>query len=64
MANFLSQQKEWMNSTEADRENTIESIYKRLGQMKPQEEKPDLSKADNLVTDTSGKIYGKTTAEE
>lgn len=64
VANFLSQQKEWMNSTEADRENTIESIYKRLGQMKPQEEKPDLSKADNLVTDTSGKIYGKTTAEE
>lgn len=64
VANFLSQQKEWMNSTEADRENTIESIYKRLGQMKPQEEKPDLSKADNLVTDTSNTLYGKTTADE
>lgn len=61
VANFLSQQKEWMNSTEADRENTIESIYKRLGQMQP---KQDLSKADNLVTDTSGEIFGKTTAEE
>jgi hypothetical protein len=64
VANFLSQQKEWMNSTEADRENTIESIYKRLGQMQPQEEKPDLSKADTLVTDTSNTLYGKTTAEE
>lgn len=64
VANFLSQQKEWMNSTEADRENTIESIYKRLGQMKPQEEKPDLSKADTLVTDTSNTLYGKTTADE
>jgi hypothetical protein len=53
-----------MNSTEADRENTIESIYKRLGQMQPQEEKPDLSKADTLVTDTSNTLYGKTTAEE
>ena len=68
VAYFLWQQKWWMNSSEADRGNTIEAIYKRLGAIAEQnpkeEEKPDLSKADNLVQDTSGKIYWKTTAEE
>ena len=63
VANFLSQQNEWMNSTEADRMNTIESVWKRLWQIKP-EEKPDLSKAEDIVQDTSGKLYGKVTAEE
>lgn len=29
--NFLSKQKNWNNSTEADRYNTIESVWKRLG---------------------------------
>lgn len=61
VANFLSQQNEWMNSTEADRMNTIESVWKRLWQIKPE---PDLSKAEDIVQDTSGKIYWKTTAEE
>lgn len=68
VANFLWQQNEWNNSTEADRMNTIESVWKRLGEIKPeeekQEEKPDLSKAEDIVKDTSGKLYGKTTAEE
>ena len=64
VANFLSQQNEWMNSTEADRMNTIESVWKRLWQIKPEEEKPDLSKAEDIVQDTSGKLYGKVTAEE
>lgn len=68
VAYFLWQQKWWMNSSEADRANTIEAIYKRLWAITEQnpkeEEKPDLSKADNLVQDTSGKIYWKTTAEE
>ena len=63
VANFLGQQKEWMNSTEADRLNTIESVWKRLGEIKP-EEKPDPSKADQIVQDTSGKLYWKVTAEE
>jgi hypothetical protein len=45
-----------MNSTEADRANTIESVWKRLGQIKP-EEKPDPSKADQILNDTSGKLY-------
>lgn len=68
VAYFLWQQKWWMNSSEADRANTIEAVYKRLWAIAEQnpkeEEKPDLSKADNLVQDTSGKIYWKTTAEE
>lgn len=64
VANFLSQQNEWMNSTEADRMNTIESVWKRLWQIQPEREKPDLSKAEEIVQDTSGKIYWKTTAEE
>jgi hypothetical protein len=38
VASFLSSQNEWMNSTEADRLNTIESVWKRLGQIKPKEE--------------------------
>jgi len=59
VAEFLSQQNEWMNSTEADRLNTIESVWKRLWQIQPKEEpQADFNK------DTSGKIYGKTTAEE
>lgn len=68
VAYFLWQQKWWMNSSEADRANTIEAVYKRLWAIAEQnpkeEEKPDLSKADNLVQDTSGKIYWKTTADE
>lgn len=68
VAQFLASQNEWMNSTEADRLNTIESVWKRLGQIKPQEEepeeKPDLSVADQIATDTSGKLYGKVTADE
>ena len=66
VANYLSAQKWWFDSTEADRQNTIESIYKRLWQLKPQEEqqKADESKADSIVQDNSGKLYGKNTAEE
>ena len=66
VANWLSQQREWMNSTEADRANTIESVWKRIGQIKPQEEEetPDLSKADEIAKDYSGEIYGKVTADE
>lgn len=64
VANFLSQQNEWMNSTEADRLNTIESVWKRLWQIKPEQPQSDLSKAEDIVQDTSGKLYWKNTAEE
>lgn len=65
VANFLSQQNEWMNSTEADRLNTIESVWKRLWQIKPEETPtPEEEPQTDFNKDTSGKIYGKTTAEE
>ena len=69
VAKFLASQNEWMNSTEADRLNTIESVWKRLGQIKPQEEEPqkeyDPSIIENaLDEDTSGRLYGKVTADE
>jgi hypothetical protein len=58
-----------MNSTEADRLNTIESVWKRLGQIKPQEEEPqkeyDPSIIENALDEnTSGRLYGKVTADE
>ena len=65
---FLEGQNWFWNSSEADRANTVESIWKRLWQLseqnKPEEEWPDLSKAEEIQKDTSGKIYWKTTAEE
>lgn len=67
VANFLLSQNWFMNSSEADRLNTIESVWKRLWAIVEQntpEEQPDLSKADEIVKDTSGKLYGKVTAEE
>ena len=65
VANYLSAQKWWFDSTEADRQNTIESIYKRLWQLSPeQQKKADEWKADNIVKDNSWELYGKTTAEE
>lgn len=59
VANFLSQQNEWMNSTEADRMNTIESVWKRLWEIKPEqiEEKPKDSTSPDV-------IYGKVWTEE
>lgn len=71
VANFLNQQVWFQNSTPEQRENTINSVWKRIGQIKADEEnkeepkeETDLSKAEDIVQDTSGKIYGKTTAEE
>ena len=72
---FLESQPNWFNSNEKDRENTKANVWNRIWQIssendkkdtkddKKEQEKPDLSKADNLVQDTSGKIYWKTTAE-
>ena len=66
VARFLWSQNWWTNSTEEDRLNTIESVWKRLWQIQPKEEeaKPDPSIAEQILTDTSGQIYWKTTAEE
>lgn len=43
---FLSSQPGWMNSTEADRANTIESIWKRIGGMVNENEIKDAAVAD------------------
>ena len=62
---FLMAQNWFTNSSEEDRLNTIESVWKRLWAIAEQNrEKPDPSKAEELLTDTSGKIYGKVTADE
>ena len=63
VANFLWQQNDWMNSTEADRMNTIESVWKRLGQIQPKEEPKEPIDQNALMEDTVWKLYWKTTAE-
>ena len=63
VARFLMAQKWFMNSTEEDRLNTIESVWKRLWAIAWQN-KPDPSKAEEILTDDSGKLYGKVTADE
>ena len=64
VAEFLASQNEWMNSTEADRENTIESIYKRLWQIKPKEEqKTDTSEMEKDLQQEGWKLYWKDTPD-
>jgi len=63
IAYYLSSQPDWNNSTEMDRANTIESIYKRMWEMKPQENKSEEAPEMNLDKDTSTTIYGKSTAD-
>lgn len=75
--NWLSQQPGWMNSTEADRFNTVESIWKRLGSIaeanQPEQLTPEWATYSDdalnamewdLNKSTSWMIYGKVTAEE
>ena len=76
--NYLSQQDGWMNSTEADRFNTIESIWKRLGGLANQtQEWPDMNNIpatysdealNNMENDlnqsTAWELYGKVTADQ
>ena len=66
VANWLSQQREWMNSTEADRANTIESVWKRIWQIKPKDEinDPEEIPEMNLNDDFSGELYWKVTAND
>ena len=63
VANFLGQQNDWMNSTEADRMNTIESVWKRLWQIQPKEQPKEPIDQNALMEDTAWKLYWKTTAE-
>ena len=61
IAYYLASQPDWNNSTEMDRANTIESIWKRIWQM-PKKEEEDKEEV-KIWTDTSGTIYGKNTAD-
>lgn len=61
---YLESQSWWFDSTEADRANTIESVWKRIGQIKPQEEEPQPEKEPaDLTHGTAWRIFGKTTAD-
>lgn len=69
VADFLNAQEGFRNSTEWERQNTIASIWKRIwekGQWWEKEEakkeESDLSKAEDIISDTSWKLYWKTTA--
>lgn len=69
VVNYLAQQQWWNNSSEMDRMNTVESIWKRIGNLQgngeQKEEAVDTSRMEqDLNKDTSWTIYGKTTAEE
>lgn len=63
---FLLNQQWFMDSEANERENTIQSVWKRIGQFQqeqaPKEEKQPINE-DALKEDTSWKIYGKDTAD-
>lgn len=70
VADFLNTQEWFRNSTEWERQNTIASIWKRIWEKwqgwekeETKKEESDLSKADNIISDTSWKLYWKTTAD-
>ena len=69
VVNFLQWQNNWYNSTEEDRAATISNIWNRLGQISSENPKEESKEADtsrmesDLNKDTSGVIYGKTTAD-
>ena len=80
VANFLRTQRGFDNSTENERQNTINSVWKRIGQMAQENWNKDTENSnwptdqnndqalqnmqDDLMKDTSGKLYGKVTADE
>lgn len=73
IAQFLAQQEWWNNSTEEDRANTVESIYKRMwGIDTGEEEWEPMNYTDQVMSimwkdleqDTSWTLYGKTTADD
>lgn len=66
IANYLAGQKWWFDSTESDRLNTVESIWKRMWQQWDKGTyKADESNADSIIKDgeREGTIYGKDSAD-
>jgi len=61
VTNFLMSQNWFTNSSEEDRLNTIESVWKRLWAIAQQNKEPIDENA--LMEDTAWKLYWKTTAE-
>ena len=68
--NYLMQQEWFLDSEANERENTTQSVWKRIGQIAEQNKKPEQQQEENkpfaedtLVKDTSWKIYGKDTAD-
>lgn len=77
---FLEWQRGFYNSDPNERENTINSVWKRLGQMAQENWNKDAENSNwptdqnndealnnmqnDLLKDTSGKLYGKVTADE
>lgn len=76
VSDFLSWQEGWQYSNANERANTINAVWKRIGQIWEQnkeetpEEKPEPNEdaikwmEEDLNKSTSGKLYGKTTADE
>lgn len=64
VADYLSQQEWWFESSEADRLNTIEAVWKRIGQIAQNNPKKEDVPDMQLDNNTSGKLYGKNTANE
>lgn len=77
VANFLSQQNQWDYSNENERQNTIMSVWKRIGQIAEQNKKeepagpeepesndPLENMKSDLLKSTAWELYGKVTADE
>ena len=65
ISNYLAKQMWWFDSTEADRQNTIESIWKRMWQITPQEQQQEKAEPITMWENKNQEelIYGKTTPE-
>ena len=65
VANYLMQQNWWKNSTDADKLNTIDAVWKRLGSINQNNEEVDYSRLENIRSeDTSWTLYWKDTPYE
>ena len=69
VSNFLNTQQGFFDSNENERQNTIQSIYKRLGDLQKQQEQEEQKENKDVASEmrkdeATWKIYWKVTAEE